>query len=91
VRRMYQGENSLSLAHNTDKDGRAQFHVLPNSQGQFRVHDLPGPKEARLAENLLAEFKAGDQPPQEPFSITLTDAQIGLLLGGKSTLPAPAR
>jgi hypothetical protein len=91
VRRMYQAENSWSLAHNTDKDGRAQFHLHPNSQGQFRVSDLPGPKEIRDAANLLAQFKAGDQPPQEPFSITLTDAQIGLLFGGKSTLPAPAR
>jgi len=90
VRRMYQGENAWSLAHNTDKDGRAQFHVHPNSQGQFRVHDLPGPEEARLAKNLLADFQVGNQPPKEPFAITLTDAQIALLLGGKATRATPA-
>jgi hypothetical protein len=89
VRRMYQGENAWCVAHNTDKDGRAQFYAYPNSQGQFRILDLPGPKEARDAANLGVEFKVSDQPLPEPFAITITDSQIDSLLKGKATPPPP--
>ncbi len=81
VRRMYQGENAWCVAHNTDQDGLAHFHVHPKSQGQFRVMDLAGPKEIIEAKNLRTEFRVGDQPPATALEITVTDEQIKLLRG----------
>jgi len=85
VRRMYQGENAWCVAHNTDQQGLAHFHVRPISQGVFRVSDLRG--EAAKAKNLTAEFKIGDQSPPNPVVITVTDEQVQLLRGAKSQLP----
>jgi len=87
VRRMYQGENAWCVAHNTDQQGLAHFHAHANSQGVFRVSDLPG--EAAKAKNLSAEFKIGDQSPPNPVVITVTDEQVQLLRGAKSQLPVP--
>jgi len=81
VRQKYLGDNAWSVAHNTDRDGLAQFHAPRNSQGQFWVSDLPGPQELRFAENLLTRFKVGNESPASPFTITITDAQSTLLLG----------
>jgi hypothetical protein len=36
------------------------------------------------AENLRTRFKLGDQPPAEPVTITITEAQARLLLGKKA-------
>jgi hypothetical protein len=91
VRRMYAGENAWCVAHNTDGGGLAHFYVHPNSTGQFWVSDLPGPKEVRMAENLLTGFKVSDQAPHEPFTITITDAQIELLLGARRSAPQPPK
>jgi hypothetical protein len=87
VRRMYQGDDGWCVAHNTDSQGLAHFHLRPNSEGKFWVSDLPGPQEVRMAENLLTGFKVGDAAPTEQPTITLTDAQIKLLLGAKRGPP----
>lgn len=84
MRRKYTDGDSWCVAHNTDKDGQAYFHVHPNSKGQFRVSDLPGPREVGEASNLFAEFALQDMAPAESFIITVTDEQIQLLLGGKN-------
>lgn len=87
VRRMYQGENAWCIAHNTDQQGLAHFHVHPNSQGQFRVSDLSGPKEITAAANLATEFKVSAIAPEQPFQIAVTDEQVKLL----RTPPPPSR
>jgi hypothetical protein len=84
VRQFYPGENAWSVAHNTDREGLARFHAPRNAEGQFRVSDLPGPREVQDAENLRTRFKLGDQPPAEPVTITITEAQSRLLLGKKA-------
>ena len=81
VRRMYQGENAWSVAHNTDQQGLAHFHLRPSSQGQFRVCDLAGPKETAQAKNLVADFQILSAPLQNPFEIKVTDEQVKLLRG----------
>ena len=81
VRQKYVRDNAWSVAHNTDKDGLAQFYFPRNSAGQFKVFDLPGPEQVRNAPNLLAKFTVGDEPPAQPATITLTDTQTELLLG----------
>jgi hypothetical protein len=81
VRQKYHGDNAWSVAHNTDRDGLAQFHAPRKSEGQFWVSDLPGPQELRFAENLLTRFQIGNESPPNPFTITITDAQSTLLLG----------
>lgn len=87
VRRMYQGDDGWCVAHNTDSAGLAHFHLRPNSEGKFWVSDLPGPQEVRMAENLLTGFKVAGASPTEQPTITLTDAQIKLLLGAKREPP----
>jgi hypothetical protein len=81
VRWMLDGDNGWSVAHNTDAEGIARFHVEPNSAGRFWVSDLPGPIEAQQAKNLYAKYQIADQSPKELLTITLTDAQVELLLG----------
>ena len=83
VRRKYDSINSWCVAHNTDKKGKAFFHVNPNSQGQFRVSDLKGPAEISKATNLSFDFRVSDKAPEEPFRITVTDQQIAVLRGGQ--------
>jgi hypothetical protein len=87
VRRMHRGENAWSVAHNTDGQGLAHFHVQPNSAGQFWASDLPGTEEARMAANLKAEFKVENDPPQSPIVITVTDEQIKRFRGASATPP----
>ncbi len=87
VRRMYEGDDGWCVAHNTDSAGLAHFHLRPHSTGRFWVSDLPGPQEVQMAENLLTGFKVGDAVPSEQPTITLTDAQIKLLLGAKRGPP----
>ena len=81
VRQKYIDDNAWSVAHNTDSEGLARFHAPPNSEGQVWVSDMPGPKEERFAENLLAKFKVGRAASDEPVTITVTDSQAELLLG----------
>jgi hypothetical protein len=81
VRQKYVRDNAWSVAHNTDQDGLAHFHAPRNSQIQFKVFDLPGPEEVRNAPNLLTKLTIADKPPADPAQITLTDAQVKLLLG----------
>lgn len=81
LRRMYKETNSWSVAKNTDKEGRAHFHVNPKTSGEFRVLDLPGSQAARQAANLGAPFEASDKPPPNIFQLTLTDEQLQLLQG----------
>ena len=87
MRRMYAGENAWCIAHNTDQQGLAHFHVRPNSQGRFRVTDLAGPKEIAAAENLATDFKVAVAAPEQPFSIAVTDEQVKLLRTMPGGLP----
>jgi protocatechuate 3,4-dioxygenase beta subunit len=75
------GENGVgSVAHNTDANGLAHFHMNPNSRGQFYI--ASGPALTRLApsDNLRIAFEASDTPPEAPFEFTLTDEQRRILL-----------
>jgi hypothetical protein len=83
VRRKFTDGDAWCVAHNTDKDGLAYFHVRPNSQGQFWASDLPGTQEVREASNLYAAFSAQDKPLAEPAMITVTPEQIELWRGMK--------
>jgi hypothetical protein len=83
VRRKYADGDSWCVAHNTDQDGQAFFHLRPNSQGQFWVSDLPGSPDAGKASNLYGEFTIKDKSATEPFSITVNDEQIQLWRGAK--------
>jgi hypothetical protein len=80
VRRKYDDGDAWCVAHNTDASGLAYFHVNPRSQGQFRVSDIPGPREVAMAENLFARFEIADAPPERPFEIAITDEQKRVLL-----------
>ena len=79
VRRKHDSDNAWCVAHNTDEEGKAFFHVHRNSTGEFRVTDLQGPKEITQAENLSAKFNVGEKHPKQPFRITVTDEQIAAL------------
>jgi hypothetical protein len=79
VRRKYADEDSWSVAHNTDAQGRAQFYLRPNSKGQFRVSDLPA--GAGMAPNLATDFAVEEALPAAGFTITISDAQVKLLRG----------
>lgn len=83
VRQMQAGTNSWTVAHNTDAEGLARFFAQRNSQGRFWVSDLPGTQEERTAENLFGNFQVADSAPAQPFQITITAAQMKLLLGSK--------
>ncbi len=87
VRRMYRGENVWSLAHNTDAEGLAHFHLRPDSAGQFWVSDLPGSQEVRMAANLFSDFQVEGEAPKSPIVISVTDAQIELLRGVRGSQP----
>jgi hypothetical protein len=84
VRQKDARDNAWSVAHNTDKEGLARFHVPQKAAGQFWVSDLSGTQEARTAANLYARFTLEDAAPTEPIAtISLTDKQADLLLGGR--------
>lgn len=81
LRQRYTQMNAWGVAHNTDKEGKATFHVNPKAAGEFRVVDLPGSKEAREADNLGTPFEASESPPTGEFQVSLTDEQFMLLRG----------
>jgi hypothetical protein len=81
VRQKDVDDNAWSVAHNTDKEGLAQFYAPQKTESEFWVSDIPGTMEARVAPNLFVKLKVGDAPPAEPATITLTDAQAELLVG----------
>lgn len=83
LRQKYLSTNSTSVAHNTDMEGRAYFHINPKSKGEFRLHDLPCSQEARQAANLGVSFEADDKPPPKLLEIVILDEQLQLLRGGK--------
>ena len=83
VRRKYDSPEPWSVAHNTDRDGKSRFHVFPNSQGQFAIMDLKGPPAIAKAENLAVEFRVADKAPAEPYRLTVSQEQIGLLKHSK--------
>ncbi len=83
VRRKHDSDDAWCVAHNTDKEGKAIFHVHPNSSGEFRVTDLQGPQEITQAANLSAKFTTGEKLPKQPFRITVTDDQIAALRAKK--------
>ena len=87
VRRIYRDENIWSLAHNTDAEGLAHFHLRPDSTGKFWVSDMPGSNEVRMAANLFSEFQLESEAPESPIEITVTDAQIELLRGVGGSRP----
>lgn len=84
VRRMHHEERGWSVAHNTDKDGRAFFYVYPDSTGQFGILDIHGARDGKMPANLFADFKVGRDSPKAEFQITLTDGQIRRLLGARA-------
>lgn len=75
VRRKYTKGDAWSVAHNTDAQGEAYFHVIPNSQGQFRA-TIVGGREADKEENVTFEFDVSDKRPVEPFEIVITEEQL---------------
>jgi hypothetical protein len=91
VRRTYDESRAWSVAHNTDKEGLAHFHLHPGSRGKFRVMEFPGGVRIDDAKNLVTQFEVGDQPPAKPFEITLTDDQARLMRGDGNSKPKDAR
>ena len=83
VRRKYDPDDAWGIAHNTDENGKALFHIHPNSSGEFRVMDLQGPKEITQATNLSAKFTVSEKLPKQPFRITVADEQIAALRAKK--------
>jgi hypothetical protein len=81
VRRMYEGSNTWSVAHNTDKGGLVQFFVERNSKGYFGIADLLRGAPVLAPDAPLTVFEVGDEAPVKPLLITLTPAQIKALLG----------
>lgn len=79
IRRKYSQENGWCVAHNTDKNGEAFFHVHPDSQGQFRVTDLGDAVRDDKAKNLGVDFRVGKTAPETPFKIVVTDEQVAML------------
>lgn len=82
VRRRQGEDGAWCVAHNTDADGIARFHLYPNSSGQFRVSDLPRDSKESRAANLTIPFEVEETGEGTgPYRITLTARQIELLLG----------
>jgi hypothetical protein len=91
VRRKHADDRAWSVAHNTDAEGLAHFHVNPASRGQFRVSNLPGPREQANAENLFVDFAVAAAPPEQPFEIKLTAEQKRALLESPAVSRLPAQ
>lgn len=72
VRRKYADGDGWSVAHNTDKDGLAYFHLRPNSRGQFRAFDPPGQPAGDQVSIPLIDFNIQSKPPGEPLLIRVT-------------------
>lgn len=81
VRRFHRAQNAWSVAHNTDKDGRASFFVQRRSEGKFRVSDLNGPQDVAEAPNLFVDYRVDETAPDKPLTIEVTEAQVTLLRG----------
>ncbi len=83
VRRIYDNQATpgpWSVAHNTDAEGLAYFHLRQRSQGRFRVTDIPG--RSAKAGHLVVSFEIGQSVASDAiYTITLTDRQIELLFG----------
>ncbi len=79
IRRSYKGGRSWSVARNTDQTGVVQFHVRPNSSGQFAVRDMP-----QADRPPPAQFKAANgAAPDILVTIRMTDEQLRVLFLGK--------
>ena len=82
------GIMSYRVAHNTDKNGVAQFYVEPGTEGVFAVNDF----EEKSRNRLTAEvpYSIPPNPTEIPvFTIRLTQEQVDALLG-KASGPAVA-
>jgi hypothetical protein len=76
VRRFYEG-TAGTVAHNTDAKGLAQFYLIPESRGRFRIVDFP----KRPKQLPSADFEAGKTASDKPIvTIKLTQEQVDALL-----------
>jgi len=73
-------QRAWSVAHNSDANGIARFHVPPNATGQFGVYCFLK-REQKI--EVRVDFETGESSPDEPFRIELTEEQIEKLLGRK--------
>jgi len=72
------GMQHWGISHNTDEQGIARFHVVPNSTGSFGVlyHDDKG---VNLKETL--DYKVGGpEDAGREFVLQLSDEMLALLL-----------
>jgi hypothetical protein len=82
VRRRHEHNGAWCVAHNTDAKGLAHFYVNARSKGHFRVRDFPEGADCGKEPNLTVPFEVGDKVESDsPYTITLTDQQIRVLLG----------
>jgi hypothetical protein len=81
IRKLYvdrDGTRGWSVPHNTDEQGIARFHVIPNSTGAFGVlyHDDQG---VHLKETLDYQV-AGPEDTGREFLLQLSDEMLAFLL-----------
>ena len=89
IRSKHHGGRGWSIAHNTDKEGRAFFYVYPKSKGRFWVSNIPGPDGYAKDDNLYADFEIGERAPESDYKIVITEKQVTALLGKDQRGPLP--